>query len=158
MSDKMAGYDELATNHLFQGLDSEEIKAVYARGTVVTLKAGEIVISEGQTHTDLYVILRGTLEVTLPKTSARFSSVRLGRLGDGQFVGEYSFIDRIAASASVKTVQQSILFKISAFDLEELLESSDHLGRVVYKNLLSSLVKRLRSKDHELDLLGPLAK
>ncbi|MDY6993003.1 MAG: cyclic nucleotide-binding domain-containing protein, partial [Pseudomonadota bacterium] len=78
--------------------------------------------------------------------------IKLHVLEAGALIGEYSFIDNQLASASVRALQTGTLYKISREDFTKIVESSNRMGKLVYKNLLRSLVTRLRRNNEETDL------
>jgi len=148
--------EKLAANHLFGGINPEDLVPIRDTGEVLDASAGTSLIEEGDANTHLYLVLAGEVEVFLPETPERFSAVRLGTRGVGTCVGEYAFIDHKPASASVVTSKSSELFRISYSALDRLLSTNDALGRAVYRNLLSQLIDRLRDSDSDLDLFRPL--
>jgi CRP-like cAMP-binding protein len=150
-----ARFTAIATSRLFSGIPAERLAGVYREGTIVALGAGEILINEGQPNADLYIVLSGQLRIALPKKNQRFAEIRLGRLGPGDFIGEYSFLDHKPASATVSAVEPTFVFKLDTEELEEILTEDPVLGRIVYRNLMFYLVDRLRAKDAELDLFQP---
>ncbi len=142
----------LFESRLFKGLTPEEVKMVYYHGSLVEFNESESVVREGHTNTSLYVIMQGELMVYLPRTHSRFNRVKLGTLGPGDCIGEYSFIDSNPTSATVSPTRPTILFKISREKFEHLLESQHNIGQKIYKNLLLMLIKRLRESNQQLDL------
>ncbi|MDH3687996.1 MAG: cyclic nucleotide-binding domain-containing protein [Gammaproteobacteria bacterium] len=151
----MASYEKLAANRLFRGLPEGALQSLHDKGETIAVGAGNVLISEGQNNTQMYFVLDGELEVRLEENPERFSELQLGTRGPGSCVGEYSFIDRKPASATVIATKPSEVFRISHETLERLLESSHALGSTVYRNLLLHLVDRLRATNAELDLFGP---
>jgi CRP-like cAMP-binding protein len=145
----------LAATRLFSGLSDHDLEAIYQNGTVVSLGAGKELIREGQENDYLHVVLNGQLEVSLPDKDDRFSKVRLGVLAPGDCIGEYSFFDHKPVSADVDTLTEVQLFKISQADLDRVLTAYPRIGSVLFKNMLTQLIERLRVKDAELDLFTP---
>ena len=99
--------------------------------------------------------LSGELEVFLPDSAERFSKVVLARRAPGHYVGEYSFLDSSPASACVRTVGESVLFRIPHEEVENVFRMDHEIGQVIYRNLLINLVSRLRESHHELDVIQP---
>lgn len=125
---------------------------IFYRGSVIQIDDGDIIITEGRANTALYVVLSGELEVNLPDQLDRVSGISLAARRAGDCVGEYSFLDHRPASASVSANQPTELFKIAHNTFEELLDTHSDLARRIYRNLLVSLVDRLRASNAELDL------
>jgi CRP-like cAMP-binding protein len=144
------------TNPLFSGVACQCLERLYTRGTPVTLAAGDTLIDEGTPNEHLYFVLSGLLRVVLPKRGGRVTEVRLGRLGPGECIGEYSLLDSKTASASVRAASAAIVLRLEASTLEAALAAHPEAGCRVYRNLLARLVARLRAKDAELDLFQPV--
>ena len=145
----------LLRSKLFHDLALEDVRRIGERGSTRTLEAGQALIEEGQTNTQLYVVVRGELKIYLPPSQARFTQVNLGKLGPGDCIGEYSFIDKRPASASVSAQQQTEVFQIAQAEFERILQSDPGVGKAVYKNLLHLLIARLRRENQFLDFSHP---
>jgi CRP/FNR family cyclic AMP-dependent transcriptional regulator len=144
----------LQQSRIFAGLDRERIEAIERSGATAEFRPGELVIEEGRPNDQLFVILRGDLEVFLPKTDERLTKVSIAPVGPGDCIGEYSFIDDKPASASVAATTHVEVFKISRAEIQRILESDADAGRMIYRNLLRLLVKRLRAENQLLNLLA----
>ncbi len=140
---------------LMQELPPDDIARIYEAGGVKTFGAGETLIVEGQINTTLFVVLRGEVEVCLPRTDDRFTSVKLARLGPGSCVGEYSFIDRKPTSASVVSCASSEVFLLSNDALSRVLAGNTGLERTIYRNLLVLMIERLREDNAALEMIRP---
>lgn len=152
---KEAAFRALRDNDMLQGLSEEQAREFYEHGKAVKAKDGTIFIQEGVHNGHLFLVLSGELEVFLPDTVERFSKITMARRSAGHYVGEYSFLDFSTASASVKTVGDSVLFQIPHIEVEELFTADHGIGQVVYRNLLTNLVDRLRESHQELDMIQP---
>lgn len=140
---------------LLEGLDPERLEALESAGSTREVEAGEILVAEGRPVEDLFIVLRGELEVFLPKSPSRLARNRIARLGAGACVGEYSFVDKDRASASVAARVPTRVFAIPQVEFERRLGADPALGRTVYRNLLRLLVARLREANERLDLFRP---
>lgn len=144
----------LQTNRLLQGLSPGQVQAIHDRGEAVEAAAGEVVISEGSAPQHIFLVLEGELEVFLPHNDNRFSEVGLSKLAPGDYAGEYSLLDKLPASASVRAVGPTVLYRVPQGEVKALFDADPGAGMVIYRNLLSTLVKRQRETDRELDLFG----
>ena len=147
----------LKQSQMFRGLGTASLEALALVGSVVDLDPGEIIIQEGQPVTDLYVVIHGELEVFLPKTGSRLTRIRVARAAPGDCIGEYSFVDRNPASASVAAKSAAEVFRISHAEFQRKLDGDPEIGGNVYRNLLRLLVARLREDNQLLDLFRPVA-
>ena len=141
---------------IFKGLYDEDLKMVSTLGSIEKFDTNSILINEGQTGTALYIIIRGHVEIFLPKKSdyknkKRLTKIELGRLTQGDCFGEYSVIDNSPTSASVITLEECDLFIIPKINFERIINSDNRLAMIIYKNMLQILIKRARDYDKELD-------
>jgi len=142
----------LQQSKIFAGLELQRLETIWRRGRTAEFSPGDLVIEEGRPNDHLFVVLRGELEVFLPKTAARLTRISIARVGPGDSIGEYSFLDDQPTSASVSAKAETEVFKISQAEFEQTLNSDSATGQVVYRNLLRLLVGRLRTENQLLDL------
>ncbi|MCG8636289.1 MAG: cyclic nucleotide-binding domain-containing protein [Desulfobacterales bacterium] len=145
-------------NRVFAGTSDDQVSLIMKHGIKRNFKADELIVQEGQENHNLFLVVQGNLEVRLgnpPDDSGvqRISGIKLNKLAPGDCFGEYSLIDRMTVSADVKATTQGTLFQISGPEFKKMISANDDLARLMYKNLLVVLVKRLRKKDRELDLV-----
>lgn len=134
---------------LFQGLDVEDLQAVFRHGKVIELPASTVLLREGQKNENLFVLLHGAMEVYLPENDLRFERVGVTNLGPGDCIGEYSFVDDQPTSASVASVENVALFQIQRDVFLDLMQQNKTLGMAVYRNLLLLMIGRLRRTNEE---------
>jgi len=156
-ADKEQGMEALQKNRMLKGLSSEQIRSFRNAGHLIAIGPDDIVIRQADVNAHLYMVLSGELDVYLPERDDATKGINLATHHAGDFFGEYAYLDPAPASASVKATQLSVLLRVSHSSLDDLLDSDPYMGRVVYKNLLSNLVVRLRETNEELDLFRPFS-
>ncbi len=114
-------------------------------------------IEIGQRPSALYILIKGQLRILLPeqlegRKEHRASEIKLNTLNEGDCFGEYSLIEKTTASASVIGVQSGEVLKIPENEFHQIM-ANDLIGKKIYYNLLHILIKRLRKKEEELDLV-----
>ena len=149
--------DILNNSKIFNGLTDAELKLVSLSGTLETFDGKSVFLNEGDTPHALYIIIRGQVEVFLPKKIAhtqreRATRIILCKMTQGDCLGEYSLLDKNPASASAMTLESTDLFKISKRSFDDIIASSDRLAKQIYHNMLLVLIKRARDYDKELDI------
>ncbi len=147
----------LLQSKVFKGLSDKHLKEITDRGGIVTFEKNETIINEDQAEPPFFVVLKGQVEVVLPKTAPgqdyeRVTRIKLNRLAQGDCIGEYSLIDQQPASATVIALEPCRLFKISRSHFEDIINSSDFIAKTVYKNILLIIIKRARDSNRELDI------
>lgn len=143
----------LADVQLLRGVDDEALARVQDAGEIILVPAGRRIIEEGAVPQNLLLLITGQLVVFVPDPADRSHGNRLATINPGDSCGEYGFIDRRPASASVKAVEESEVFMIANREFDALMRENRELERVVYRNLLSTLVNRLRASNVVIDVL-----
>jgi CRP/FNR family cyclic AMP-dependent transcriptional regulator len=141
-------------NRIIQGLSGKQISQLYSAGSIARTGRNEIIVEEKQNLNSLYMLLAGEILVYLPKSGHRPAEVDLATLTIGDCFGEYSLVDKRPASASIKTLSECVLYTISDDIFREYLNTDRDAGFIIYRNLLTVFVGRLRGSNAELDLFN----
>ena len=134
----MTALDLLAGSALFVKVPLRTRTALLKRATSRQLPAGARLLSVGQVHQSLFVILAGAVDVYLPGQEGP-----LVRLAAGECVGELSLIDGQPASADVVAVTATTVLELSHDDVWTIINRS----AVFARNLLHVLAGRVRNDD-----------
>jgi len=144
----------LAAQRIFEGLPAETIKRLSDSGRLRKLNKGDVVIEEGDRVDSIYCILKGEVDILLPDDLEEHEDLTLvNMLVDGECIGEYSFVDEQPASATVRANTNLEVLELSHDVLRDALQSDCELRAQLYKNLLESLVERLRNTNIYIDYL-----
>lgn len=144
---------------LFNDLDDKEIEQLISIMKLVEFDAGSSVIQEGSSGSNLFILLEGSVEISkqliLPEwiKSEKKQEKSLLRLSEEHypFFGEMAmFDDEPERSASIKTIRNCLMASISKKDLESVIEKSPSIGMIIYRNIASELVKRLRKANKDI--------
>lgn len=143
---------------VFNHFSNEELGILSQYFRRVPFKASDIVVKEGDVGSAFYIVMQGTLKVFLPQEMAsgldmRASDVKLNILQAGDCFGEYAMIDRSPASASIVAITDGELIKVDAADFDQILDANDRIAKIFYRNVLHILIRRLRIREKEYDLL-----
>ena len=141
-------------NRLFHKLPESLADRLFEAGEVSVMPAGTVIINEGDRLNRLFIVLSGDVEVFLPENELRVSQVRLTTLRPGDCFGEYAFVDRQPASASIRILNDAEMFAVPFDGLRQYLDEHPIVAAIIYKNLLHILVDRLRASNAELDLFS----
>lgn len=110
-------------------------------GAKRSLPAGTTLIQEGQRGEEVYLVIDGTVDVTVAAMPGKV----LANLGSGEIFGELSFLDERPPTATVTTAEQSLILAIPRDRLFERLERDDSFPQRFYRSLGRSLASRFRS-------------
>jgi CRP-like cAMP-binding protein len=117
--------------------------------------AGDLLIHEGQLLDEFYLLSSGRWQAFLPKDQDylyRPKEVHLSILEQsGLLLGEYSFVDQRPASASIRALDDGEVYRISRRSFEKIVNSSNRVGMLIYRNLLSIIVARVRKQTEDID-------
>ncbi|HPB96365.1 MAG TPA: cyclic nucleotide-binding domain-containing protein, partial [Polyangiaceae bacterium] len=104
-----------------------------------------LIFREGDTSSEMYVVLHGEFEVL--KNSKRGVDTRVALLGTGDWFGEMSILDVQPRSASVRSLAVSRLLVITTADLEALYRRDVKSYSLFVLNVARELSRRLRVTD-----------
>jgi diguanylate cyclase (GGDEF)-like protein len=124
---------------LLRGMGPELLDVVIARCPLRELAPGTKLLAAGQTNAEIFVVLRGELNVYLD--AAEESPV--ATLRAGETVGELSAIDKKPASASVVAHEHSLLMSID----ETMFWHIVHASHGFAVRLMLKLADRLRANN-----------
>lgn len=112
-----------------------------AAGNVVRLLDGDLLVHRGAQGGDLYLVEEGAFDVV--DRSAQ-PEVVLGQLGEGQVIGELSFMDRAPRSADVRASGEAAARVWERESLLAVFASEPDIGAAFFEAVALSTVARLR--------------
>ncbi|MBV8635923.1 MAG: GGDEF domain-containing protein, partial [Burkholderiaceae bacterium] len=130
--------------HLFR--EVADAQALVADCPVVRLAAGETISEANNRGGQLYVVLRGSLNVEPISLHGPAVDGPATRILPGECVGELSVLDEDAAVSTISAVQETELLQIDADRLWQMIEESNGVAR----NLLRLLSFRVRAANAQL--------
>ena len=144
----------LAGHRLLHDVEERARSALIDSFRVEDVPTGRSVLEEGQTNSRLFIVLKGSVSVKLPKRARRVSEVKLATLSAGDIFGEYSLFDGRPVSATVYAVEPARVAWIEKSALDTFVDGHREAGRRFYETIARILVGRLRAKDAELDIVS----
>jgi len=139
---------------IFENVSEEALDELYESGSLVTLNQGDALIQEGDEVDNIYCLLAGEVDILVPDDLEEDEDLTwINMLVDGECIGEYSFVDGQLASATVRARTELELFRLPNDKLRALLDRDETFRAQFYKNLLESLVQRLRNTNIYIDYL-----
>ena len=133
---------------LTTGFSAEELTFIEEHAITRRFKRGEFVIREGDHNSDLYIVRLGAAEL-LREAERADEPLVIGVVGEGEAIGELSFLDDSPRSASVRAKENTeiVIIPKSIFDEKSAL-AKDVLAKLDHNiALLDS--KRLRITSHD---------
>jgi uncharacterized membrane protein len=142
---------------LFQGLGDEDREALAARLTEKNLRAGDIVFSQGETGSSMYIVRSGAVQVYLPSAEKDVPPVVLKDVRTGEYFGELSLFDDKPRSASVRGVVDTVLLELTRDEFaEHLCETNAMLSQRAAKDVVREFEENLTWSQRLADKVAEL--
>lgn len=134
---------------LFEGLPSDQLSSLNVRLRRKTFPARATVMLEDQPGELAYVILTGTVKVSVAGNEI---DTILALLGPGEIVGEMSLVDCLGRSATAETLEECKLLWLERETFAECLQTMPILAM----NLVRILTRRVRLANARIQSLATL--
>ena len=141
---------ELRGLELFRGLSPSELTRVNELLGKTNFASGATIFTATQPGEIAYIVLSGTLKVSVIQPNGR--ELTLALLGPGEIVGELSLADRAGRSADVVTLEPATLVWIDRATFERLRRDIP----LITENLIRLMARRLRLANGQLEALATL--
>ena len=138
MASKTSKLDHLARVPLFDGCSRKELTSIAKAGDEITMAAGTLIVDQGQTGREAFIVLEGTVTV-------KRNGKKVATLGSGTVVGELSLLDHGPRTATVTCETDCVLMLITQRHFSAVL---DEVPALAHK-LLASLAGRIRELDRQ---------
>lgn len=136
----MAGKDEhlqrLSEVSVFRALSRKDLEVLGRAADTVSAPAGTVLVREGQTGREFYVVLDGEVAVTV-------GGDEVAALGTGEWFGELALIDPGPRDATVTARRDTELLVIDARRFRPLLDEVPVLAH----KMMVGLARRVREAD-----------
>lgn len=123
---------------IFSACNNKELGKVAKAGDEITMTAGTLIVDQGQTGREAFVILDG-------EVSVKRNNRKVATLGSGDVVGELSLLDHGPRTATAICDTDCILLVI---EQRRFLGVLDDVPSISHK-LLSKLAGRIRELDRQ---------
>lgn len=147
----MSAYSHLLKqSDIFYQFTASQLDMVSPLCREMDFNAGDLVFPENSSSTDLYIIIRGEVDVVLSASGLADGpqGSTLARLRRGQSFGEIALVDQGLRSASARVVEDgTFLLLIPREQLLMLCETYPQLGFRLMYNLAADLAMKLRNAD-----------
>ena len=135
---------------LFRGLSSAELARINDLLGRTRFQAGAMILTATQPGEVAYIVLEGTLKVSVVQATGQ--ELTLALLGPGEMVGELALADRVGRSADVVALEAATLLWLDRNAFGRLRREMP----AVTENLLSLLARRLRLANAQLQAIASL--
>ncbi len=133
---------------VFRTFSDDHLKAVMEGFDILSAKKAEDIVFQADEGTDLYIVLKGKVKVSISGKDG--NELVLATLRAGDFFGEMSLIDGLSRSANVVAEEESFL---GVLKRDRFVMTMEQEPRIAI-DLLSALVNRLRKADDMIETLA----
>ncbi len=126
---------------IFADLAPKERAQVAGRMKQRTCRKGELLFREGDPGDELFLILSGSVAVTVKPQ--RGAEITLSEISAGNFLGEMSIIEQAPRSATCRALADCELLTLSADDFLDLVASRPRAAAAVLRRMAAITAERL---------------
>ena len=147
---------DLRKSPLFQGLSDEELQHLMDMAQPVSLRAGDILIRQGELGDSAYVVIKGDFEV---QKQAGQSLIKIDVRNPGDVVGEMALLSQAPRNATLVAKTDGEVLRIPQEAFEKLLASSTTAAMAVLHWVMSRLTQNesLLHQQEKMAALGTMS-
>jgi signal transduction histidine kinase len=147
---------DLRKSPLFQGLSDEELQKLMDMAEPVFLRAGEILLQQGEPGDAAYVVIKGEFEV---QKQTGQSLIKIDVRNSGDVVGEMALLSRAPRNATLIAKTDGEVLRIPQEAFEQLLQSSTTAAMAVLHWVMSRLTQNesLLHQQEKMAALGTMS-
>ncbi len=138
----------LAGNHLFSIFSQGEVERVLKHAAIEIFSDGERIFVQGEDPDKFYLILSGG--VTITQSIPRKTECALANLGEGETLGEMSFLDRFPRSATAVANGATCLLAFEFASFDRLIAWDNELAVKWFWLFGRALAQRLREANERI--------
>ncbi len=130
---------------LFAGVPDEVLAVFFVAAQEQILRAGQVVVKEGDNGEDLYIIGEGSVDVVIGLNTVH--QTNLAVLGKNDFFGEMCVIEPSLRSATVITRESTLLYSLKSSSLNKVYQIWPEQQSIIMANLARELAHRVQALD-----------
>jgi CRP-like cAMP-binding protein len=128
---------------LFPKLPAEVLQEMKQHGTEIQLNAGEVLVSEGDSNSNFYVVLEGEIQIT--KLVGKETKLLIIHRS-GEFMGDLSMLTNSASIVSASAIAPSRVLRLDSITFKRIITECSPLADVI----LSAMVGRTNDVEAQL--------
>ena len=148
--------NDLRKSPLFEGLSDDELKKLMDMAEPVSLRAGEVLIKQGELGDAAYVVISGEFEI---QKQTGQSLIKIDVRNPGDVVGEMALLSQTPRNASVIAKTDCEVLRIPQESFEKLLSSSTTAALAVLHWVIARLTQNesLLHQQEKMAALGTMS-
>ena len=147
---------DLRKSPLFEGLSDEELTQLMDMAEPLSLRAGDVLIKQGEPGDAAYVVMSGEFEV---QKQSGPSLIKIDVRNPGDVVGEMALLSRAPRNATLIAKTEGEVLRIPQEAFERLLQSSTTAAMAVLHWVMSRLIQNesLLHQQEKMAALGTMS-
>ncbi|OYW49629.1 MAG: Crp/Fnr family transcriptional regulator [Novosphingobium sp. 28-62-57] len=133
--------EALTAQSLFADCEEAELSDIIARGQVRAFKPGQVLMSQGDKGSTLFIVLKGLARVSMVAANGR--EIILDYAEPGHVLGEIAFLDGGERTATVEVIDPLEALVLTRGAFSDIIEK--HKGLAL--RLLKAMARRLRQNN-----------
>ncbi len=130
---------------IFKGLSIEQVEILASAMFYSEFDEGRALVYEGEPGNELFIIVKGTVAVSV---FSEGKDIELVRLGAGDFFGEMAMLEQELRSATCRAADGSVsCLVLKSMDFSSLIIEQPDIASSVLKNMLEITSSRLMNTD-----------
>jgi len=130
---------------IFEGLAEEDVNTILALGSSKTVSQGTVLFGLGDEATDLFLVVRGAVKLTLPLTvNGETSDALVEERLPGQLLGWSALVPPHQYTLQACAPVETDLLALPRTGLLALLSDTPAVGYAVFTNLAKGIGRRLQ--------------
>lgn len=143
-----ADFPALREVKLFRTMGPNDRAAVDSLLKARSVRAGGTLFIAGEPGDSMLIVARGTMAIV--STVAGHEQV-IAEIAAGEFVGEMACIDPAPRSATVRAIDDVVLFELTRADFARLRRLSPGAAAALTGEIIQEVTKRLRAVDEKIE-------
>jgi CRP/FNR family cyclic AMP-dependent transcriptional regulator len=136
---------------MFNNLTDEEIKDFLSNFEKRKVKAGEIIIKEGEKSDSAFVLIEnGEIEVSRKTYEGKEYVVAVIHTEDKVVFNETALIDEKGSFSTLKALKDSTIVEIHKKEFFEYIHKNKEIGMKILEDMLVDCIKHLRKRDDDV--------
>jgi CRP-like cAMP-binding protein len=123
-------------------LDAAQWQVLLEHLDAVAVRPGDVLVGEGETTRELYIVAEGEFEVTVATVRGR---ERLRVIGPNTILGEISFVDGEPRTATVSALSEGLAYRLTSAGFASLQADAPELASRLLLLLAQILAARTRA-------------
>lgn len=126
---------------LFVGMRPSQIKKTILLSRIQTFSKGDLVIKEGESSKEFFVILEGFADARVPSSDGE--KIKFRRMEMGEVFGEIALVSKVPRTADVVAVQNLKVLVMDWDSISRVTKVYPRISAKLFRNLSSILGERL---------------